>query len=224
MRCILLFALAIILAGCEFTPQTPLGHALAALRAGDRDAFLKAKVDAGAALQKAWRPGDDPCNVTAGDLEIRGEASLIDKLDHADLFKLGDEMRFVYAAHVVGKYDAPMGAAWADNAFDSVFRPGFSDMGHGFPKCNGEQQAMMQMASAGLPPSELDRVGVMQGWQDEIRGRYGDDAEFQDHLRRASASLHNNGFTAEYPVTLEFTDSDRAAPETFGDVQKKLGN
>src|ERR1700743_2201716 len=97
---LLIFAAALALAGCG--PSTPLGHALAALKAGDRDAFLKAKAEAAAALDTAWQPASDACRATAADFEMHGEAALIDKLDHADLFKLPDEQRFIYAAHIAG--------------------------------------------------------------------------------------------------------------------------
>jgi hypothetical protein len=227
MRYLLVFALAVVLAGCQYTPQTPLGHALAALRAGDRDAFLKAKAEADAALKTAWQPGQSSCLLNPYDFEIRGETLLIDKLDHADIFKLSDEARFVYAAHVLGKFNAPMNVAAKDGAFDTVLRTDFTSAAH-MQECTQDQEAVqrtLQLSSAGPAQSETDRVGVMQEWQSEIRARYGDDNAFQDHLREANAALDRNGYSADYPLVLEFTDPDAGKPiGTFADVQKKVGN
>ncbi len=59
------------------------------MRAGDRDAFLKAKAEADAALKTTGNRGQVPASSPRLISEFAGEALLIVKLDHADLFKLG---------------------------------------------------------------------------------------------------------------------------------------
>src|ERR1700761_1111280 len=169
----LLFAVAALaLAGCgSSTPSTPLGHALAAFRAGDRDAFA-AEIDEVDSARSARRePGDDPCKAQPLDFEQHGEAALIEKLDHPDLFKLPDEQRFVYAAHVAGKWAASMaeGMAWSQEAgitevtFQSVTKS---------VQTGCDQQAIMQrVIFYGQAPSEADRLAILSDWKDDLHAR-----------------------------------------------------
>src|SRR5215468_5931117 len=92
----------LVLAGCGGSPTTPLSHALAALRAGDYDDFLKAKAEAAEALKTAIQPGDDLCKITVNDMVKYSDVTRIAELDHPDLFKLAGEERLVYALTVAG--------------------------------------------------------------------------------------------------------------------------
>src|SRR5690348_9078505 len=101
-RVALVLLLMVSLAGCHLAGGTPLSHAIAALRAGNREDFLLAKKEAQDALQSAWQPGMDRCELTATDFQKYGEASLIEKLDHRELFALSENARFVYTTKVAG--------------------------------------------------------------------------------------------------------------------------
>jgi hypothetical protein len=222
-KALLFAALALALAGCGSAPSTPLGHALAALKAGDRDAFLTAKAEADAALKAGWQPGDDPCKAQPVDFEHHGEAALIDKLDHPDLFKLPDEQRFVYVAHVAGKWAAPMaeGMVWSQGA--GIMEVTFATVTKRLQSDCDQQAIMQRLIFYGQAPSEAERIAVLSDWKDELHTRYGDDAGFETHMRDANAALDRNGFTGQYPIFLQLNGSDDGeTADTFADVQRKL--
>lgn len=198
----LLLLAAFGLSACG-APDTPLAHALLALKSGDRAAFLRAKGEADAAAAKGWQPpGDGNCNITPDDLQHMGEASLIGKLDHADLFRLDEDQRFVYAANIAGRYNAAWKEDWESPTLGPILHPGFAEVSSALHNggCGG---VALSAITNGIPGEEA-RVTVLRDWQTDLLDRYGGDPAFDGRMRSAAAHLDSNGFTAAWPAKLEF--------------------
>ena len=219
---VLVFAMALGLSACGSSPSnpsTPIGRALAALRSGDRDAFLKAKADADAAKQSAWQIGMDPCKVTGDDFEKHGEAALIDTLDKPDIFRLGEDARFVYAAKITGTVGAAMKAAAEQPTMRSWYNPDFSHTAAATPCMDGFAGAPEATPLADGQPGELERRAVLKDWLDGLVAKYGA-AKFDDAMHDAVALLDRTGYTTTWPENIEFVDDPNI--KTFGQVQAEI--
>ncbi len=160
MRRAVPFLLAAALAACSpSVPDTPLVHAIAAMRAGDAAAFAQAKAESDAAMAHvSWHPGAERCDLTVQDIEAYGEAALMAHLDHPELFKRSENARFVYVAKVAGKYDAAM----AEVAPTPMFQE-FMDIDPSRHRVSCPQAAFG--AGAGYmhgPPGEEQRRAVLE--------------------------------------------------------------
>ncbi|MEI9995325.1 MAG: hypothetical protein WDM91_12075 [Rhizomicrobium sp.] len=199
MRIAVLFLLAALgLSACGAAPDTPLAHALLALKAGDRAAFLRAKDEAQAAARQGWQPpGDATCNISAADLQKLGEASLIDKLDHAELFGLDEDERFVYTIHIAGRTDAAWKDDWESPTLGPILHPGFAEITAAIHagSCSG---VALTAVTNGIP-GERERAEVLGDWQQDLQDRDGGEVAFQDRMHRAVANLDGRGFIAEWP-------------------------
>src|SRR5215472_11914436 len=173
----ILVAFALLLSGCG--PSTPLTHAIAALRAGDQADFDKAKAEAAAAVQGAWQQGADVCKLSAADFQKYGEAALIEKLDHPDLFKLSEQARFVYVAKITGKLDAAM-AEISDQPIVQNWMhppPGTS--------CEMAQQTAAFPGGGDAPPGEDERRTALKDWMDHLTDQAGDKSAFDAGMQAA---------------------------------------
>jgi hypothetical protein len=200
MRLAVLFLLAAALAACSPSmPDTPLVHAIAAMRAGDAAAFAQAKAESDAAMARvSWHPGAERCDLTVQDIEAYGEAALIGHLDHPELFKRSENARFVYVAKVAGKYDAAMAEVTPTPMFQE-----FMDIDPTRHRVSCPQAAFG--AGAGYvhgPPGEEQRRAVFKDWRDALLARYGD-GPYETAMRNAAAELGNTGFYAEWPADLK---------------------
>ncbi len=215
----LVFAMALGLAGCGISITTPLGRGLTALHNGDYAAFVKARADADAAQAAAWQIGMDKCKVTGADFEAHGEAAILDHLDQPALFKLPLEARFVYAAKYAGRFDAALKAAYEKPTMQSWYHTDFRDAATQF---SPGMPCMTGMIGAGTPdgqPGEVERRIVLQAWMSELTESHGQ-AAFDDSMHEAVALLDRNGYSAEWPEHIEFSDNSNI--ETFGQVQAEL--
>jgi hypothetical protein len=214
-----LIVVALSLAGCGGGPSTPLTHAIAALRAGDREDFLKAKAESDDAMKTSWQEGMDPCKVTIVDFQKHGEASLIEKLDHPELFKLSEEARFVYTAKIVGQLDAAM-KELAGKPIMAVFAPPSFSSATSAPVCSPLAMMAGSDPLAEAPPGELGRRAILKDWMDALIDRGGSANGFADLMHNAVAELDKNGFSASWPETVEFVDNPDI--KTFGQVQAEI--
>jgi len=216
-----IFAAALGLTACGQDSGTPLTHAIAALRAGDRDDFLKAKAEADDLVKSSWQEGDDPCKLTIVVISQRGEAALVAKLDHADLFKLSEPARFVYVAKVVGKLNAAM-MEMSDSGLMHQLYYGNSSFSNPIPAttCSPLAAAAGTDPLAEGPPGEMERRAALKDWLDTLIDRAGNASAFGDSMHVAVAELDKNGFSAEWPEQIEFVE-DPNIP-TFGQVQAEI--
>lgn len=211
------FAAALFLSGCYGDTDTPLAHAILALKDGDAAAFAAAKDEAEAAAKTAWQPGMDVCKIVPQDLQKAGEAALIEHLDHPELFQLSEEERFVYAVKVAGEYDAGPKAGNTSAAAQQLM--GHSNRPHA---CNDKTDQLSFIAGGMEGMGETQRVAAFQEWCDAFKDKYPDDAQFDAAMRDAASKLNNRGFAADWPEKLEFVD-DSEASQSFLDEQKRLG-
>lgn len=220
MRLTALLLLGLLtLSGCS-APDTPLAHALLALQSGDRDAFLRAQAEAHDALKTAWKDGGDICDVTVKDFQKYGEASLIDKMDHADLFRLDEAQRFVYAAHIAGRIDASINDAVNAERVEAWMHPSSRQIIKGCPHGGGFDA--LKLEETGIPGDD-ERIAVFRDWRQELRDDAGSEDAYQARMRRAAADLDANGFAAEWPAKLELNDDDGQVPSSFESVRNKIG-
>jgi hypothetical protein len=197
---------ALFLWGCGFHQASPLTHAIAALRAGDKADFDAAKAEGQNALQSAWQQGMDICKITIFDLQKYGEAALIDRLDHPELFKLSEEARFAYTAKVVGKlnaaYDELADQPISQNyPFNSRFR---NTDTFEVPTCLPDYGGVSAAFREGLP-GETARRAVLKDWLADLQERHGE-TQFDAAMNNAVAELDNNGFSADWPAPLQLKD------------------
>jgi hypothetical protein len=203
------------LAGCDLSGGTPLSHAIAALRAGNREDFLRAKKEAQDALRSAWQPGMDRCKLAATDFQKYGEASLIEKLDHQELFTLSENARFVYMTKVAGTLFAA-GKEIEDGSGPTaqsllIFDPGQQ------PSCSLVEVVSNFGLSSGFPGEE-ERRSAIKTWQDDLHARIGADG-FGYAMENAVAELDNAGLSADWvPPQLE---DDPNVP-SFSQVMGKM--
>lgn len=217
-------ACAVLLSACLPAATTPLSKALMALHDGDAAAFVAAKAAADAAKATAWQEGQDRCKLTPDDIGKYGEAALIEKLDHPDLFKLSQEARFLYTAKIVGVESATMkeeGEKPIMQAFlgSTSFQTVTADLAKAhrcpFDNLSGAEAGAM---TGLLTTDEEERRGIFRFWMDELAQRHGE-AGVDPAMRKAVAELDGHGFTADWPAKIEL---EEAAPQTFGQLNAKL--
>jgi uncharacterized protein YceK len=212
MRAIVVsFILAIGLSGCGMVERTPLTHAVTALRDGNYEDFVMAKAEAQAALNTAWQHGMDHCKFTALDIQKHGEAALVNRLDHPELFKLFEEARFVYAVNVAGKLNAATKEA-------SELVQSFQQPDSDYSLCPDKGGPPTVSYQDG-PPGEGARRAVLRNWVDKLKDGH-DDTQFDAAMTNAVAELENFGLSAVWPA--ELTLDDEEVP-TFHPVENNVG-
>jgi hypothetical protein len=203
--------------GGAATPSTVLTRALAAVRAGNRDDFVKAMNDADAAKTGlAWQEGMPRCAVTMTGLQIYGEAMLVDQMNQPDIFKLSEEARFVYAAKVAGQYDAAIAGI------------SMNPMVHDFYTIDPTRHWVScpeAAFSAGIgyeqgPLGESERRAAFQDWIDALKARH-PGAQFDTAMNNAVAELDRHNYTAAWPGKFQIEDDPNM--RTFGAVRRNAG-
>lgn len=197
-----LLLLGIPLYGCGES-KTPLTHALEAFRAGDRAEFLVAKHEADDAVKTALQPGGDLCLMTMMDVEKYGTVAVLEKLDQPDLFKMPEEQRLVYALKLAGKHLVIEPGSFLSQAplYKAVSDP------FNAPSCAGEKDRQMAaMEGAGPEARDADeaRMVMLRDWMRDLKAKYG--TGFDDNMRSAANGLENAGYTASWPVEVDFIE------------------
>lgn len=204
--CFILVSLA--LAGCGES-QTPLSHALSALRAGDHADFLKAKLEAEEDYKKAIQPGGDLCLVTPADIVRYHAKYVVEKMDDAEVFTLPEEDRLLFALKFAGKHSVIHPETYIANAMIAGGMTHFDAIGTAPSKgpCDGKQeqfqQAMMAQNNVMLD-DEAARSAVLESWIDQLNAKHGD--KFVDQMRSAANHLDAHGYSVQWPVPAEFAD------------------
>jgi len=218
MRAIWL-VLALGLASCG-KPETPLSHAIDALRASDRNALAAAHQEADEALKTAIQPDSDMCMLAGEDIRRYSEAARIAKLDDTELLGLPEEDRLLYALKIAGPSpkitddprlkNSPLYRALSDwTAMRNC-----KNLPDTRVKLDGESVRKVEEAN----DTEIARSTALKDWLKDLRQRHG--AEFESRMRSAVVHLSDAGYTAPWPAHTEFYGED--VPGTFQQVQDRL--
>jgi hypothetical protein len=199
MRKFLLIAV-VLLAGCG-PSGTPFTRALNALKAGDYDAFTAAKAEIEADTRTAIQRDGDLCQMSMADVDKHGADNVVQRLDHADIFKLSEEARYLLAFRWAGKSMVIEPSHFLARApiYQSV--TGGSDT-----RCVGDRNPMKSM-QAGLPyHTDFDeaRMVTMRDWMYEMKRKQGD--AYEDSMRTARNELATAGYSAPFPVEFDFME------------------
>jgi len=219
MRRAILVVLALGLAGCS-KPQTPLSHAIDALRAGDQGALTAAHQEADEALKTAVQPDTDMCMLGGEDIRKYSEAARVAKLDDSQLLKLPEEDRLLYALKIAGPSPkitddprlmaSPLYRAMSDwNAMQDCKQ---------VPDARVKLDAASIAAAQASEDTEVARSDALKGWMEDLRQHHGTD--FDTKMRSAASHLGDAGYSAPWPAETQFLGEDR--PGTFREVQDRL--
>ncbi|SRR6266446_7201033 len=210
-----LFGVALSLSSCDgFGPQTPLSHALTALRDGDRDSFLRAKEDAIAAEKTASKVGSNTCGLLTSDYFLkRGEASTVRKLDKPKLFTLAEDERLVFAINVAG----PGAFVDLDDPdAQAILNPTDSTC----PPMDSAQKSKAQASTEMYRSADIARRRMLKSWAAAVSRKYGED-QFEAQMRKAASHLTSTGLTARWPVS-GADIGNRPPPSQFNEAARAV--
>jgi hypothetical protein len=194
---VILLAFSAGLTGCG-SSSTPLSDALAALRAGDRTAFLAAKERAVEVMKTAKTVAQTRCGgVDPTEIRKRNEMLAIQNLDRESLFAKGEDERLVYALNVVGYLKS-------DTAFLEAV------LGYNATQCpplDAKQKVDFQAATSKDQDMERARQNVLSNWVSDKKREYGEDS-FESNMRSAANRLTNVGLSSKWPTKVILADSD----------------
>lgn len=219
MRWAVLVVLAFGLAGCS-KPQTPLSHAIDALRAGDQGALTAARQEADEALKTAVQTDTDMCMLGGEDIRKYSEAARVAKLDDSHLLKLPEEDRLLYALKIAGPSpkitddprltNSPLYRAMSDwNAMQDCKQ---------VPDARVKLDAASIAAAQASENTEVARSDALKDWMADLRQRHG--ADFENRMQSAASHLGDAGYSAPWPAETQFLGEDK--PGTFQEVQDRL--
>jgi hypothetical protein len=198
-RVVILLALSAGLTGCG-SSSTPLSDALAALRAGDRTAFLAAKERAVEIMKTAKTVAQTRCGgLDPTEFRKRNEMLAIANLDRESLFAKGEDERLVYALNVAGYLKS-------DSAFLEAVLNYDSNAGR-CPPLDAKQKADFQAATSKDQDMERARQNVLADWVSAKKREYGQDT-FESNMRSAANRLTNVGLSSKWPTKVILADSD----------------
>jgi hypothetical protein len=211
--------LALALVGCS-KPQTPLSHAIDALRVGDRNGLIAAHREADEALKTAVQPDSDMCMLGGEDIRKYSEAARIAKLDDTELLGLPEEDRLLYALKIAGQSpkitddprlkNSPLYRVMSD-------RDAMRNCKH-LPDTRVKLDAASIAQTQAMVDTEIARTNALKAWMEDMRRRYG--ADFESRMHHASNHLVDAGYSGSWPATTEFYGEDQ--PATFRQVQEHL--
>lgn len=220
MRRAIFFVLAVGLAGCG-KPETPLSHAIDALRAGDQAALTAAHQEADEALKTAVQPDTDMCMLGGEDIRKYSEAARVAKLDDSHLLKLPEEDRLLYALKIAG----PSPKITDDpRLMNSPLYRAMNDW-HAMQDCKQVPDARVKLDAASIAAAqasedtEVARSDALKNWMEDMRQRHG--AQFDTRMSGAASHLGDAGYSAPWPAETQFLGEDM--PGTFREVQDRLG-
>jgi hypothetical protein len=201
MRKFLLAAAVAMLAGCG-PSSTPFTRALSALKAGDYAAFVTAKAEVDGETKTAIQPDGDLCLMTMADVDKYGAARAVERLDHADIFKLSEEARYLLAFRWAGKGMQIDPSHFLSRApiYESA-RTGTTN-----ERCVGDRNPLAAM-QAGMPihtAFDEPRMQMMREWMYEMKQKLG--SQYEDKMRTARNELSMAGYNAPFPVEFDFME------------------
>jgi hypothetical protein len=194
--CIVILSMA-ALGGCGQSSSTPLGHALTAFRAGNHDDLLAAKVEAEEQIKAAIQPNQDLCYATPADITKYNTLYVIEKLDQAELLRLPEEDRLLYALKVAGESAKIQPDSFLTRS--AIYRSGGGKLP---PEC--QQARFNEALMAGGSVYQVDneaRLTVLHDWISDMKSKYGD--KLDDTMRTAESHLEGAGYSSRWPVSLD---------------------
>jgi|SoiMethySBSTD1v2_1073268.scaffolds.fasta_scaffold781164_1 hypothetical protein len=198
---IYLLGIAACLAGCG-APSSNLSDAITALRAGDVEAFVRAKAAADEAAKVAQvaeqqaKRKNRCASILMSDLQIRSEAAAIRKLDRAAVFKLREDARLVYTLNVVGAGLDYIDVWLAQNQDLECMQAGVA---------YSDRDGWKDMART--VDGDLALRYALKKWIDAKTYEYGKD-QFNAKMRVAVNDLGGAGFSARWPTKIVLSDAD----------------
>ncbi|HYE42454.1 MAG TPA: hypothetical protein VEA15_03595 [Caulobacteraceae bacterium] len=185
--------LALGACGAAPAPSSHLSEAVAALRAGDAEAFSTARSGAELALNRVLG-GGSPGQFCGPEVLEVGLAAM-DRagtlaLDEAAVLEMGEEARFVFAANRVGRGPPPLAEP------PPALRR--------YDRCTGED---LRRAAAADPAraKETRAAGAaftreLSAWRAALKKEHGED--FDHAMHEAAASLQEKGLYVRWPVEI----------------------
>lgn len=184
---------ALAACGAAPAPSSHLSEAVAALRAGDAEAFSTARSGAELALNRVLGGGAPGQYCGAEVLEV-GLAAMdragTAALDEPAVLEMGEEERFVFAANRVGRGPPPLA-----EPPPSLRR---------YDRCTGED---LRRAAAADPAraKETRAAGAaftreLTAWRSDLKKQHGD--EFEGAMEAAARSLQDKGYYVSWPADI----------------------